>query len=211
MLHTFRIYGQYYALDTGSGAVHIISPAEYDLLGYVRLPFENELPSSLRYDLAKYSSTELAEGYKRLSGMYSDGVLFSENTTEKSDFYICDKCENTVIYSKNSPIFASRVISLADSGILRLSAEEDKDLPVSISDYDIVCSEYERVAKEIIKRKTGRIPGKPFEFLPFSLPFEKDKSGYTHITSTITPEIFSESENSVKAKIIECACAVNLL
>ena len=254
MVHTFKIYGQYYALDIASKAVHLISPAEYDILRYIKLPFENELPSSLRYDLAKYSSDELSASYLRLSKLSSDGVLmpesfdssnsgagvaFDENLSEvprqKKDSngnttfqktectQLTDNqkalsnsekniagCANTVVYSKNSPVFASKVLKLADSGVTLISAEQDLTAPVSPDDYDIVCSEYERIAKEMIKRKTGRAAGPDFGFLPFDIPSLTDKLGYLHIGCEISPSLFTDKQNAIKAKITECACSLLL-
>ena len=61
MIHKFKLYGQRFAIDTESLAVHKLSELQYDMLTYLRFPFEDAFPSTLRYDLAKYESSKLSE------------------------------------------------------------------------------------------------------------------------------------------------------
>jgi len=209
MVHTFKFYGQCYAYDIASGAVHTISEIQRDVLKYLNLPFENALPSSLRYDLAKYESEQLKKAYFELSDLCADGVLLSEQPLTMPTIAPKNRIsENNVIFDGVKFVFATEVIRLADSGYKTVSATESKSDPVKESDYDIVESEYERIAKEIIKRKTGRIPFPAFEFTPFRLDFGKDSKGYTHILSEDASQAFGESGSSVQKKLIECAIAV---
>lgn len=211
MICKFKFYGHYFAFDTKSAAVHKLSEIQYDMLTYLRFPFEDAFPSILRYDLAKYPSTDLKEAYFALKKMCEDGVFMSEMplvlTSEERAF---KKAEKTVTYDTKKFVFASEIIRSADSGISVLSAVENNEAPVKESDYDILFSEYERVAKEIIKRKSGRIPGDVFDFLPFDLNFKADEKGYFHITDGGISEIFENGDGTVAKKCAELAIAIFL-
>ena len=194
MLHSFKLYGQRYALDTESGAVHIISEIQNDMLKYLKLPFESVFPSSLRYDLAKYESSKLKEAYFEFAKWNEDGVFMSDIPTKLPTIEPQNRnCADNVIFNATKFVFASEVIKLADSGVKLINATEDASSPVKETDYDIVESEYERIAKEIIKRRSGRSPFPAFDFLPFGLDFAKDEKGYSHIVSKEIQEAFSES------------------
>lgn len=209
MVHSFKLYGQRYAFDIGSGAIHKLSEVQFDMLRYLRLPFENAFPSSLRYDLAKFESSALSEGYLALGKLNAEGVF-------QSDVPLCLEVRNTACRQADASVelngtkfvFASEVIKLADSGVKLISAVESADAPVKECDYDIVESEYERIAKEIIKRKTGRVPFEPFEFTPFDIEVEIDANGHPHVVSKSVHDAFSESGSSVMRKIAECAIAL---
>lgn len=209
MIHSFKLYGQRYALDLESGAVHLISEIHGDMLKYLNLPFESIFPSSLRYDLAKYESSKLKEAYFEYAKWNEDGVFMS-NTPKKLPMIEPENRnpDETVTFSGTKFVFASEVIRLADSGLKLINATEDTTAPVKECDYDIVESEYERIAKEIIKRRSGRSPFPVFDFLPFELPFAKDENGYSHITYDGFMTAFGENGTSVQKKIVECAIAV---
>lgn len=212
MVHSFKLYGQRYAFDTESGAIHKLSEVQFDMLRYLKLPFEDAFPSSLRYDLAKFTSSDLSEGYLALGKLNRDGVFDSDTPllTEKTD--ACKRAaDKTVSYDGVKFVFASEVIKLADSGVKLISALESADAPVKESDYDILELEYERIAKEIIKRRTGRVPFPTFDFTPFDIEVTVDALGYTHVTSLDVFEAFGENGNSVKRKIAECAIALSFI
>ena len=209
MIHKFKLYGQRFAIDTESLAVHKLSELQYDMLAYLRLPFEDAFPSTLRYDLAKYESSKLAEGYLALAKLGRDGVFCSEAPLTVSDSaYASREFDKVFECDERKLVFASDVIKAADSGAKCVSVKEKASLPVKTVDYDIFLSEYERVAKEIIKRKTGRVSGEVFDFAPFDIPFATDEKGYVHIAdSSLRPFIENEAD-SVGKKIVECAVAV---
>lgn len=214
MIHKFKLYGRYYAIDTVSLAVHKISELQYDMLRYLRLPFENTFPSDLRYDLAKYESEKLSDAYLELAALNRDGVFLSETPLCVPDVKSPEThAEKSITISENRFVFAGEVIKLADSGTKTISVTEDGTSPVKKEDYDILLSEYERIAKEIIKRSTGRVPGEVFTFTPFELPFCHDEKGYTHIADSSVREILeNESETgSIKAKCTECGVAVSIM
>ena len=212
MVHTFKLYGQSFALDSESGAVHPLSDIYIDILRYLKLPFEDSFPSSLRYDLAKYESSKLSEAYLQLRQFWLDGVLMSDTPTVlPSKPFTPVTIEATVTFSALKPVFASEVIRLADSGVKNIQLLPDPDAPFTDhKDDDILISEYERIAKEIIKRKSGRIPLPVFDFASFTLSLEKDEKGYTHILGTI-PSIITDPDTSpVLRRMLECAIAVNM-
>ena len=209
MVHSFKLYGQRYAFDIGSGAIHKLSEVQFDMLRYLKLPFENAFPSSLRYDLAKYESSALKEGYLALAALNKDGV-FESNTPVSLGVQTTPNvpAEKTVTFDATRFVFASEIIKLADSGVKTLCAIQSDVAPVKESDYDILESEYERIAKEIIKRKTGRIPFPPFDFTPFNISVALDSKGYPHVLSSEIFDAFGPNGNLVKRKIAECAIAL---
>ena len=209
MLHKFKLYGQRFVIDTTTGAVHKLSEISYDMLTYLRLPFENAFPSTLRYDLAKYESSKLAEAYMDLAKLGEDGV-FSSITPLKVDDIINNvpSPQFEATYSKTKFVFATEVIKKVDEGFNIVSAKEDENSKVNNTDYDILALEYERIAKEIIKRKTGRIIGDVFTFTPFCLPFSVDNKGYTHLASSKLCKALEDGNDTILVKIIECAIAV---
>lgn len=209
MIHKFKLYGQRFAIDTESLAVHRLSELQYDMLTYLRLPFEDSFPSTLRYDLAKYESSKLAEGYLALARLGKDGVFCSDTPVTVTDASVkMTEAEITVVCDERKFVFAGEVIKSADSGTKRLSVTENPDAPVKVSDYDIFLSEYERVAKEIIKRKTGRILGEVFDFVPFEFPFVSDGKGYVHLADSSLRSFIENEADTVEKKIVECSIAV---
>ena len=211
MIHKFKLYGQRFAIDTESLAVHKLSELQYDMLTYLRFPFEDAFPSTLRYDLAKYESSKLSEGYLALAKLSIDGVFMSDSTVTVADALKASRSADKAFEcDERKFVFATEVIKAADNGSKLLSVTESTAAPVKLSDYDIFLSEYERVAKEIIKRKTGRVPGEVFEFLPFDIPFASDEKGYVHIANSSLRKFIENEADSVEKKITECAIAVYL-
>ena len=211
MVYRFKLYGQRYMIDTASCALHELSELQYDMLSYLKLPFEDQFPSSLRYDLAKYESSQLAQAYMTFRKWHFDGVFLSGEPLKLETEKVCvKKTDNTVVFGERKFVFASDVIKMADSGCDEVSAEEDAGAPVKTSDYDILETEYERVAKEIIKRKTGRIPGNVFNFLPFEIVIKTDEKGYMHLVNDGADKVLEAEGFSIAKKCIECGVAVEL-
>ena len=211
MICKFKFYGHYFAFDTASATVHKLTEIQYDMLTYLRYPFEETFPSVLRYDLAKYPSTDLKEAYFAFKKLSEDGVFMSEKPLKLSEEKKAPReAEKTVTYDAKKFVFASEIIRSADGSCSVLSAVEDNASPVKKSDYDILFSEYERVAKEIIKRKSGRIDGAVFDFLPFDLCFKADEKGYFHITDGGISEIFENGDGTVAKKCAELSIAIFL-
>ena len=208
MLHNFKIYGQRYAIDTDSGAIHKLTELQTDMLRYLKLPFESAFPSSLRYDLAKYESEKLKAAYLELRKLWLDGVFMSDTPSALPSIEPAARdFDKEVQFSGVKPVFASEVIKLADAGSEILSAVMSTDTPVKECDYDIVEGEYERIAKEIIKRVGGRVPFPAFTFIPFELDFAVDGNGYTHLVTKDKAKVF-EGGTTVDKKLVECAIAV---
>ena len=211
MIYKFKFYGHYFALDTESATVHKLTELQYDTLTYLRFPFEEVFPTTLRYDLAKHESSKLKEAYFEFKKLSEDGVFMSLSPVKlPAEPKKTRAAEKTVNYDARKFVFASEVIKAADGGCKVLSAEEAADAPVKESDYDILFSEYERVAKEIIKRKSGRTDGEVFEFLPFDLSFKADEKGYFHIVTEGISSLFESGEETVAKKCAELAIAIFL-
>lgn len=79
MVHAFKQGGQRIALDTASGAVHVLSALAYKMIDLLEPPLTPVCPSALRYDLAKYDSRDVDEAYDELYALYESGVLFSDD------------------------------------------------------------------------------------------------------------------------------------
>ncbi len=211
MICKFKFYGHYFAFDTASRAVHKLSEIQYDMLAYLRLPFEDSFPSVLRYDLAKYESSKLSEAYFMLKKLNADGVLASSAPLSlETEPKKARKAEVTAECNAKKFVFANAVIKSADGGARVLTVNESAEAPVKVSDYDIYLSEYERVAKEIIKRKSGRAEGAPFDFLPFDLSFKADENGYYHAVTEGITELFEDGDGTVGRKCAELAIAIFL-
>lgn len=78
MIHTFRRLGSNIAVDTESGAVHVLSPIAYKMLSYIKPPLTQDMPVSLRYSLARFDSSDVEEAYEELYSLYEQGELFSD-------------------------------------------------------------------------------------------------------------------------------------
>lgn len=218
MLHTFKLYGTCIAIDTESGAVHTLDALGFDMLRYLTFPLENNCLSTLRYDLAKYESSDVASTFERFSKMYRDGVFYSESETASKYFSISapkKEADFKMTVSASHPIFASEIIKAADAGAKTLDIEIDTNAPVAMQDMDIIESELERIAKEIAKRKLGKIDGIVFDFLPFDICTTIDENGYVHIADERVWKLFSVEPSdiytAVGRKNAECGLMLDLL
>ncbi len=212
MIYKFKFYGHYFAIDTKSLAVHKLTEIQYDMLTYLRFPFEDVFPTTLRYDLAKYESSQLKESYFELKKLCDHGVFMSENPVRMEKKVRIEKkhADKVINYNAENFIFANQVIKCADSGFKVITVEEDKINPVKKCDFDILFSEFEKVAKEIIKRKSGRSQGDPFVFLPFDFLYEKDKNGYFHILQDNLSGIFENEIEDLEKKCASLSVAIFL-
>ena len=82
MLHYFKQGTERIALDSASGAVHVLSALAYKMLPYMNDPPEKDCPSALRYELAKYDSADIEEAYSELYSLYENGTLFSKDVLD---------------------------------------------------------------------------------------------------------------------------------
>ncbi len=80
MIFQFKSSGERYVYDSGSGEVSAISALQYKMLSYIKPPLSEDLPTALRYDLAKYDGGAVSEAYDGLYALYSEGKLFSEDS-----------------------------------------------------------------------------------------------------------------------------------
>lgn len=87
MIHTFKNGKDRYVCDIPSGQVSIVSALQYKMLSYLKPPLSPELPTSLRYDLAKYDSGSVEDAYGGLYALYEAGKLFSGSGDGK-----CEGC-----------------------------------------------------------------------------------------------------------------------
>lgn len=76
MLYTFRFEGKKHAYDSVSGAVIQPDALTYKMMGAILPPLTPTCPTSLRYELAKFDSMDVAEAYERLYDLAEKGVLY---------------------------------------------------------------------------------------------------------------------------------------
>ena len=216
MIYTFKLYGTRIALDTGSGAVHLLDALDADMLRYLIFPLEKNCLSTLRYDLARYESADVAKAFAAFEKKNRDGV-FSDGT-DTDGTYIAEPsmrkiADVTVEFSGNRPVFATDVIRATEDGksVIDLSCTDT----MVAENFDIVDSELERIAKEIAKRRLGKIPEAPFEFVPFNIDTVRDANGYLRVTDNGVLELFrtqpTDGEGLYRRKCAECALMLLLL
>ncbi len=78
MLYIFKIPGKKIAYDSSSGAFIPLTGLTNKMLGALTPPLTASLPTSLRYELAKYDSEDVSEAYDRLYELSEKGLLFAE-------------------------------------------------------------------------------------------------------------------------------------
>ena len=82
MLVLFRHSNKKYAYDTVAGSLSAVGALEFRMLEALTPPMPPVCPTALRYELAKYDSTDVEENYAILYEKAADGVIFSpENGT----------------------------------------------------------------------------------------------------------------------------------
>lgn len=216
MLSTFKLYGTRIAVDIGSGAVHILDALGFDMLRYLRFPlFENCL-STLRYDLAKYESEDVAAEFELFKRLNADGVFCSDSAyVLQAETKPPRTADAVVDFGKKDLCFASRVLELVDGGAATLEVCMSREEPVDMSQIDIVDAELERLAKELARRKSGRSDGRCFELIQFCIPTVSDEKGYRRITS---PSIIRLLENEPKCveeafgkKCVQCGLMLDAI
>lgn len=88
MIFQFKKSKERYVYDSGSGVVSSLSALQYKMLSYVAPPLGEELPTALRYDLAKFDGGAVSEAYEGLYKLYSEGKLFSNDDASPEE---CEK------------------------------------------------------------------------------------------------------------------------
>jgi len=82
-------------VDVYSGAVHVVDDTVYEILDYVEksLPMTDEIcpPEIIRQLEYKYSASQIQEAYTEIYQLYTDGLLFSEDTYQDVAEYMNKK------------------------------------------------------------------------------------------------------------------------
>ena len=216
MIHTFKLYGTRVALDTGSGAAHLLDALDFDMLRYLVFPLENNTLSTLRYDLARYESADVSAAFAAFEKKNRDGVFSDGNDIDGT--YVAlpsskKESDVTVDFSGNRPVFATEVIRAAEAGATVIDVACSDELVAENA--DIVDAELERIAKEIAKRRLGKVSEVPFEFVPFIIDTVKDDKGYLRVTDNSILELFRTQPTGgadlFRRKCAECALMLLLL
>ncbi|MCL2774578.1 MAG: thioether cross-link-forming SCIFF peptide maturase [Oscillospiraceae bacterium] len=86
MIHKYTLFGYNIVIDTESGAVHVLSEIAVKMTDYLDVManrdgftgFPDDCPMDIRYQFAKYESSDVKGAYAELCGLYKDGILFSK-------------------------------------------------------------------------------------------------------------------------------------
>ena len=76
MLYTFRFEGKKYAYDSASGAIFRPDALQFKMLNAIQPPLLPSCPTSLRYELAKFDSTDVESAYDSIYALAQRNVLF---------------------------------------------------------------------------------------------------------------------------------------
>ncbi len=76
MVHTFEALGEYIAVDSNSGAVHVLDEMSFRLLQLVVPPMEAQAPPAVLAALAQYPPEALEECWQELRTLAQEGLLF---------------------------------------------------------------------------------------------------------------------------------------
>ena len=82
MVHILKLSGKKIAFDSVSGAFVPLTSLANKMLGAIDLPLLPICPTSLRYELAKYDSEDVASTYEKLYELQEKGLLFAKETGE---------------------------------------------------------------------------------------------------------------------------------
>ena len=81
MIHKYSQNGYNIVLDTPSGAVMTVSNCAYDILDYIQPTLEEKCPDEIIKKLSpKYSVEEVIDAYEELYILYTEDLLFSEDS-----------------------------------------------------------------------------------------------------------------------------------
>lgn len=87
MIHKFRMHNKNIVLDVNSGAIHVMDDISYEILCAMedRLPEAFEMPGNAIADEldGKFGRTDILEALGELRQLYSEGLLFADDTYEK--------------------------------------------------------------------------------------------------------------------------------
>lgn len=88
MVHLFKKNNYNIALDSASGAVHLLTDVAYDLLAEITPPMPPECPQALLSKLAPvYGRPEVQEAYSELFSLKEERQLFAEDMRVTDSFF----------------------------------------------------------------------------------------------------------------------------
>lgn len=98
MIYIFKANGERFVYDEGSSSVSALTALQYKMISYITPPMKEDLPTSLRYDLAKYDGGAVTDAYEGLYELYSEGKLYSD--TENDNGVSFTECKDGEMYEK---------------------------------------------------------------------------------------------------------------
>lgn len=78
MVYQYKNNGYNMVLDVESGSVHVVDDLSYDVIGL----YTSHSLEEIKKELSGYEDAEIEEVYEEIKGLYSQGVLFTEDEYE---------------------------------------------------------------------------------------------------------------------------------
>ena len=78
MVYQYKNNGYNMVLDVESGSVHVVDDLSYDVIGL----YTSRSLEEIKRELSGYEDAEIEEVYEEIKGLYSQGVLFTEDEYE---------------------------------------------------------------------------------------------------------------------------------
>ena len=79
MLYTIKTDGKKYAYDSASGAVLPLNNLQHKMLGAIIPPISPASLTSLRYELAKFDSSDISDTFDGIYALAKEGILYAED------------------------------------------------------------------------------------------------------------------------------------
>lgn len=83
MIHKYKQLGLNLVLDVYSGSVNVVDDVFYDMLDFVKEPFSEEKYTEEYFEEklgGRYSAEQIKEAHDEMLGLFSEGLLFSEDS-----------------------------------------------------------------------------------------------------------------------------------
>lgn len=171
MIHKFELCERFFVYDEQSGALSEISQVAFELLEYINSAMESpDVPSAVRYSMAKYDSALVKKEYEKLYALQNEGKLFSEAVLPGGICAGDDDAEPDAVFSFGDEGFFDEVVRLADEGKNRILALPDGVTEDGVLD---IIGNYEKMAEEVVFRA---FDGCPFTFVPFEMKTDENNS-----------------------------------
>lgn len=98
MIYLFKLNGERYVYDEGSNTLSQLTMLQYKMISYVKPPLSEDLPTSLRYDLAKYDGGAVSDAYEGIYALFEAGKLYTDFENDGGVYFA--ECKDGEMYEK---------------------------------------------------------------------------------------------------------------